>query len=55
MPIAGVVNAFLQKELEPMADEGGFNLDPNEIAGVEPENVTKRGRLILVCPFYSRS
>lgn len=53
MPIAGVVNAFLQRDLVPMGDEGGFNLDPDEIAGVEPANVTKRGNLILVCQFYS--
>jgi len=50
MPIAGVVNAFLKRDLVPMEDEGGFNLDPDEIAGIEPENVTKRGGLILVCP-----
>jgi len=53
MPIAGVVNAFLHREDVPMSDEGGFNLDPDEIGGVESENATKRGRLILVSPFYT--
>ena len=53
MPIAGVVNAFLQRDLVPIGDEGGFNLDPDEIFGVEKVNATKRGNLILVCSSYS--
>lgn len=48
IPVMGVIQAFLDRQLNPFEDEGGFNLDPDKINGVEEVNATARGELILV-------
>jgi hypothetical protein len=52
MPAAGIVEGFVKRQLAPMEEEGGFMLDPSQIAGVEPLNQVqaKRGKIILVRP-----
>lgn len=56
MPIAGLVEDFVERKHVPMAEEGGFTRDPGRLGGREPlwEVKSKTGAVILVCPLHSR-
>jgi len=58
MPIAGIVEMFLRKELEPKEEEGGYTLDPRKIFGVGKLNqvgASRGGPVILVSPILLKS
>jgi len=50
MPIAGLVEEFLERKLKPMEEEGGFNTDLKKLGGAVPSTFVKgrKGRVILV-------